>query len=81
MKKTTKFLAIATLFIAGLSFTSCKKCVECTGKFGGLTISNTECYDSPKEMKEEKKKADQNCEDAMKQNPDVTCSCKAVSEK
>ncbi|HET6243519.1 MAG: hypothetical protein H0V01_08235 [Bacteroidetes bacterium] len=74
--KTTKMLAIVAIFVAGLTFTSCKKCIECTVSFSGYNGSDTECYENNKAMKAEKAEIDKDCEEINKNGG--TCKCKAV---
>ena len=75
MKKSTKMLALVALFAAGLSFTSCKKCIECEVTYMGTTNTDEECYSSVSERKENQKDADEACEDIKAKGG--TCSCKA----
>ena len=74
MKKFTKVLAILAIFVAGLSFTSCKKCIECEVEFLGSTITQEECYSSVSERKEKQAEVDKDCEEINANGG--TCKCK-----
>ncbi|MDQ3192739.1 MAG: hypothetical protein M3Q58_14185, partial [Bacteroidota bacterium] len=72
---TTKLIAVVAIFVAGLTFTSCKKCIECTVSYGGFSGTDTECYENNKEMKAEKAQVDKDCKEINDNGG--TCKCKA----
>ncbi len=57
--KSTKMIALATLFLAGLTFTSCKKCATCkydkdgeTGEIEEFCQKSRAMKDSVKELED-----------------------------
>jgi len=73
MKKVLTILAIAAF---AFSFTSCKKCIECTIVAGGITTSSQEYCGKKSEIQQFEDDWDDACALLKLFDPSLICSCK-----